>query len=190
MLKELPEFAADYHAELIEFIANGEADYAFRTGITGSRSLMVSVQPNTGTSWTGRFVGEDAFRGGMSGLFGTPSSQHLCVVERGSAFLVNVQNPLKSSVISSDGPVRHVYPLVAFDALLLVTSWTVTALGHGTVHWRTRRLAIEGIRLDDVVDNHLVGIADPDDDEAREFEIDLRTGIATLDPEYNADSTR
>lgn len=42
--------------------------------------------------------------------------------------------------------------------------------------WRTSRLAIDGIALGEPAGGELVGVADPDDDEARGFVVELRSG--------------
>lgn len=58
----------------------------------------------------------------------------------------------------------------------MVAPWNVVAVGAEGVAWRTSRLAIDGIALGGISDGKLVGVADPRDDEAQGFEIELATG--------------
>jgi hypothetical protein len=143
---------------------------------SGARASTILIRPRGGSDWTGSFSGDASFRRGFSGLFGTPSPRRLCVVECGTAFLVDVLNPPATTVVQVDGPVRGIEPLVNHGLLLLLTPWTITAVGTSGPLWTTRRIAIEDVRVDEVIDHHLGGVADPDDEEPRNFAIDLRTG--------------
>jgi hypothetical protein len=69
-----------------------------------------------------------------------------------------------------------VKPIARENILLLATPWQVTGIGHDGVLWTTRRLAIDGLRLDESMDGLVAGVADPQDVEPRDFVIDLRTG--------------
>jgi hypothetical protein len=60
--------------------------------------------------------------------------------------------------------------------LLLVTGWAITAVGSDGDLWTTDRIAIDGLRVDEVSDGWARGVADPDDDEPRDFALDLATG--------------
>jgi hypothetical protein len=50
------------------------------------------------------------------------------------------------------------------------------AVGPDGPAWQTGRLAIDGLRLDEADGSHLVGVADPDSPEPRDFVIDLLNG--------------
>lgn len=175
MLKALPPFPGAYRAEIVELPPVGGPDYTFPSGAVSGRATMILIQPEDGSPWVGRFVGAPSYRRGLTGLYGTPSPVHLCVLERGTSSLVDVTNPAATQVVPSDGPVRDVQPVIDAGVLLLATPWTDIAFGSGSIAWTSPRLAIEGLRLDDVHDHYLLGVADPDD-EPREFALDLRTG--------------
>jgi hypothetical protein len=98
------------------------------------------------------------------------------VVERGAAFLVDVLRPADGYLVTTDGPVVGVEELVGEGYLLLLTPWTITAVDSRGTAWTSRRLAIEGFRVDGVDDDRIVGVADPDDEESRDFAIELRSG--------------
>lgn len=93
-----------------------------------------------------------------------------------TAFLVNVLAPADYSPVPTDGPVFGVEQLVDESRLLLVTRWSITAIGVDGVAWTSPRIAIDGLRVDEIDDGWLRGVADPNDDEPRDFAVDLRTG--------------
>ncbi|MGH2708856.1 MAG: hypothetical protein ACRDJK_11250, partial [Actinomycetota bacterium] len=92
------------------------------------------------------------------------------------ASLVDVDTPERFEILDTAGPVVAVRPVVSDGLLLLASPWAVTALGEDGVRWQTGRLAIERIRLDEIEGGRLAGVADPDDDEPRDFVVDLQTG--------------
>lgn len=181
MFRKLPEYLGDYCMDNLDLPPGGRPNYTFSAGVLSGRAKTISIQPESGSSWVGSFIGDPSYRRGITGLYGTPSPDHLCVLERGTAFVVDARNPIATLLVPSDGPVRDVQPVVDAGILLLATPWTVTAVGTGGIAWTSPRLAIEGLRLDDVHEHYLLGVADPDEDEPREFAIDLRTGALVDD---------
>jgi hypothetical protein len=115
----------------------------------------------------------------IRGEWSTPNPDVACLVERGAAYLVDVNAPTKWTTVETHGPVTLVKEATRADALLLCSDWAVTAVGAAGVLWSTRRLSIERLRIDSVGDAFALGVADPDDDAAVGFSIDLRTGIVT-----------
>lgn len=177
MLSTDQPFDAAYEAELADAPSDGAWDFSFTDGMAGSRGSTVTVTPFEGFPWTGWFAASDpVVARAVSGLFPTPDPTVLCVVERGTAFLVDVLNPARYQVVATHGPVVAVEPVREAAVLLLVTHWAITAIGAGSVAWTSARIAIEGIRVDEVADGWLRGVADPDDEEQRDFAIDLATG--------------
>jgi hypothetical protein len=98
------------------------------------------------------------------------------VVVGGDAYLIDVDSPDDFEVLDTGGPVVAVFSLPTEGVLLLVSPWVVTGVDQSGRAWQTGRLAIDGVRLDEVQDGHVAGVADPGDDEPRDFVIDLRTG--------------
>ena len=70
------------------------------------------------------------------------------VVARGDVFLIHVGRPANYEAVSTGGPVVTVKPIAKEGILLLATPWKVTGIGHDGALWTTRRLAIDGLRLD------------------------------------------
>lgn len=175
MLIREAAFEKSYDAALVDTPSFGCADYEFH-GLhrEGSRiTLLVTLAD--GRSWTGTFGNEPSWRG-LTGTFPTPDSDSLCVINHGRAFLVNTLHPADAQTIPSDGPIRSLASIPSPPLLLLATQWSVVAIGPSGEAWASDRIATEGIRLDDVVGSFAIGVADPDDEEPREFALDLRTG--------------
>jgi hypothetical protein len=176
MIRRDRAFLAEFEAWRVDAPPAGEADFAFTDGRGRSWACTVTVDPWSGPAWTATFtVDPERMTGALSGLFRTPSLTTLCVVERGVAFLVDVLRPSDGHLVPTDGPVVGVEELVDEAYLLLLTPWTITAVTAGGAAWTSRRVALDGIRVDGVDDGWLFGVADPSD-EPHGFAIDLRTG--------------
>lgn len=175
MLSSSGSFKRAYYATLIDAPGAGSSDFEFSSGSSNGLVSTLLVQPFEGPEWTGSFAGNPSLRG-VSGVFETPSPTWLCYLSRGSAFLVDVMHPSRTSILTLDGPVRSVVMAEDAGLLLLATPWSITAIGAGTERWTTRRISVESLRLDEIMDHFLLGVADSDDDEPREFAVDLRTG--------------
>ena len=172
-LRRPQRFPAAYRADRVDAPAAGPADHSFGAG-SGSASF-VAIRPESGTDWIGSFAGDPSF-GGLTGLYAAPHPRRLVVAERGVVFLVDVLDPPASVRVLVDGPALQIEPIVDERLLVLATPWTITAIDATGPAWTTRRLAIDGLRIDEIIDHRLLGVADPNDEEAREFAVDLRTG--------------
>lgn len=164
MLDLIPEDARVFGRR--ESTRSDDVVLAVSTGIAGITERWVGIAR----------AGVRSLRGALSGAFSTPNPSRICVVARGDAYLIDVVAPERYQTIDTAGPVLEVRALIKQNLLLLVTPWTITAVGEHGVCWRTRRLAIEGVRLDEADGNWLAGVADPDSDESRDFAVDLTTG--------------
>lgn len=169
-------FPAGYEVEVIESIPD-DAFVFEGPGSTRSGGVVIKVATEGGRRWVGvARAGGPSVQGALSGVFSTPAKTRLLLIGRGDAFLVDVDAPERFEALDTGGPVVAVRPVAGEGLLLLASPWTITAIGADGVRWQTGRLAIEGIRLDEVQAGQLAGVADPDDDEPRDFVVDLRTG--------------
>lgn len=151
-------------------------DHQFAAEGAGSRVVVVAVEPWGAAAWTAAFASPDPGRRALTALLGTPSPTGLCVVERGTAFLGDVLEPESFGVVATPGPVVAAEELTHEATLLLITPWAITAVGEGGVLWTTPHIAVDGLRVDEASDGWLRGVADPEDDEPRDFAVDLATG--------------
>jgi hypothetical protein len=171
-------FASEFDVAVVDYVV-ATPDQAFSAEGAGSRAVLVTVEPWGEPPWTASFAGPDPGCRALTELLGTPSPTGLCVVERGTAFVGDVLEPEGFEVIVTPGPVVAAEELVDEARLLLVTPWAITAVGRNGVQWTTPRIAVDGLRFDEASDGWLRGVADPDDDEPRDFAVDLSTGQVT-----------
>lgn len=163
--RELDELPAD--TDVVELVPGRQA---------GAGGLIFEVDPRDSDPWAG-LARPGAMRasGAVSGLMTTPNCDGLCVLVRGTAYVVDVTDR-SFRLVTASAPVMAAAPVLPAEVLLLATPWHVIGIGRGGVMWQTKRLAIDGLRLDEADESRLLGVADPESAEPREFVIDLRTG--------------
>jgi|SRR5579871_3315468 len=177
MISEGKPFPALYQVrQLDELPASAEVTELRPAGRSGTGGLLFEVDPSDGDPWTG-FARPTSgrIRNAITGLFPTPDPRQLCVISQGTAYLVDVATR-RILELSSSEPVIFVASLTEVGLLLLATPWRVCAVGPSGQAWRTERLAIDGLRLDEADGSRVVGVADPDSPEPRDFVIDLVDG--------------
>jgi hypothetical protein len=178
MIGEGQPFPAAYFTREIEELPPGADVAELRPkGQSGPGGLIFEVDPNVADSWIG-FARPSVIRSSkaVSGLVTTPNPNQLCVIARGTAYLVDATNQGYCPV-SASSPIMAVTSLQQVGLLLLATPWVVIGIGREGFAWQTGRLAIDGLRLDEADESRLIGVADPDSVEPREFVIDLQTGV-------------
>jgi hypothetical protein len=177
MISEGKPFPASYLVrQLDELPPSSEVTELRPVGQTGTGGLIFEVDPGDSDSWVG-FARPSSIgsRNAVTGLFPTPDPGRLCVITRGTAYLVDAATR-RFVLLLRSGPVIFVTSLPDVGLLLLATPWRVLAIGRVGPAWRTGRLAIDGLRLDETDGLRLVGVADPDSPEPRDFVIDLLNG--------------
>jgi hypothetical protein len=177
MISESKPFPAAYQVRrLDEFPTAAPVTELRPAGHSGNGGLIFEVDPGDGDSWVG-FARPSSIRSpsAVTGLFSTPDPSTLCVITQGTAYLVNAATR-RFVLPSVSDPVIFVASLTDVGLLLLATRWRVLAIGRDGPAWRTERLAIDGLRLDETDGSRLVGVADPDSPEPRDFVIDLVNG--------------
>jgi hypothetical protein len=168
-------FPARYEVEILDLVPEDARTFGRERPSQGG-DVIVAVRTDR-MRWVGvARAGPPSLPKALFGVLSTPSPLHLCVVARGDAYLIDVLAPDRYELVDTAGPVVQAKAVPDEGVLLLVSPWTITALEEKGVRWRTDRLAIEGIRLDEVQGGWLAGVADPDDDEPRDFCVNLRTG--------------
>lgn len=177
MISQGRPFPASYQVrQLDEFPPSAEVTELRPAGHSASGGLIFEVDVGDSDSWVG-FARPSSVRSrhAVTGLFTTPDPSGLCVITRGTAYLVDVATRRFALLPLSD-PVIFVTSLRDVRLLLLATPWRVMAIGRDGPAWQTGRLAIDGLRLDETDGSRVVGVADPDSPEPRDFVIDLLNG--------------
>jgi hypothetical protein len=137
------------------------------------QSKNIGVLHHSGFRWTGLF---QAGGGGISGVYSTPSPDHVCVVVAGEAYWVDAMEPQKYEVIGTM-PARIIYPIKALEVLIFIDFVRVVAYGRNGLLWTTSDLSWDGIDDTSVEGSFLRGTAwDAPNDQKVPFSVDLRTG--------------
>jgi hypothetical protein len=171
-------FAAGYTVEVVDDVpAGADVVELVRSGPTPAFTIEVATE--AGGWWAGVVLsGRPPVARALQGVWTTPSPATACVIAAGEAVLVDVDEPAEGAGRLVPGDPFTSVRAAADDGLLLLASpWTITAIGADGVRWTTARLAIDGLRLDEVDGGRLAGVSDPDDGEGgRDFVVDLATG--------------
>ena len=109
-------------------------------------------------------------------MLGTPSKYGLLVVERGTCFLGQANDPNTFEALPVSEPVIAYLESRESGVLALATPWSVLAIDREGVRWVSDRLSIDGLTLSGTDSDSVWGVADPRDDEPREFGLNIRTG--------------
>lgn len=173
------DFPAGYDAQVVEEQPNGDVSYVFgrEDRPAAGTEVMVKVEPQDGDRWVGAVRRSPrTVTGVLTGIHPTPNPTRVCILAGGDAYLIDVYRPADYQALNTGGPVVGVYPVISDRVLLLTSPWVVTAVDQSGSAWQTDRLAVNGLRLDEVTAGRIAGVADPDNDEPRDFWIDVRTG--------------
>lgn len=173
MIRRGVDFPAEYVVDRGDV---SQADFVIGASDEVGRAVLVTPLGDD-PAWTAALAApKPLLRAACSGEFASPCPEVVLLAERGTVFWVEVGHPADYRVIRTEGPVVQVEPVVAEGLVLLVTPWSLTAVSQSGVAWSTTRIAIEGLRVDEVADGWLRGVADPRDEEPRDFAVDLATG--------------
>ena len=137
-----PEFPGDgdWGCDVFGFGRDGRLEKPFHS-VWGT-PFVVEVRPASAHRWVGQYAAGGL--GGISGAFACPSPDHLCVLVDGQAYLTDVGAPASGSVVAHD----QVGQVVASaDLLLLVRFIDIVAIGRDGIAWRTKRLAVDDLRV-------------------------------------------
>lgn len=136
------------------------------------RSSSVSRQPRQG-GW-GMFAAGGL--GDVTGVFAAPSPAALCAVVDGLAYLVDVEAPAHGAVIAHD-QVGQVVAVLGRDLLLLVRMIDVVALGPEGIAWRSARLAVDDLRVEQATAEAIICSAWMLEDKTEEVILDPSRGV-------------
>lgn len=173
-----PTFAHDYTVDLhAELPGSGQVLEFPKECPSRPASLVVRIEPTGRQAWFGRFRGGGMTHAGVTGAYSWPDPRMVCVACVGSVYLVDVGAPLNAQELDS-GMVVDIRPAPHERLILLADTWEVRAYSSDGIAWRTGRIAVDGMRLADIVDGTLDGFARSadDDDEEVPFRIDMTTG--------------
>lgn len=175
MIGSQKSFPRAYSAQTVDYPPHGATRRVEAPG-SRSRASTVLIEPDEADAWYAVFAAPDPGVRALTAIHGTPAVHRVCVLERGAVFLGDVREPDSFEYLDTYGPVVDVTEAVDEELLLLATRFAVTAVDCHGHRWTTKRLAIDGLRVDEVSSGWLHGVADPADDEPRDFAVELETG--------------
>ena len=147
-------------------------DEEFPTG-PHVEGLVIEFYPASGEKWVGNF--HEGGVGGTTEVIEHPNGKCIIVVAAGDAYIVD---PETRSLVSElgGGPIMNIVQVPDLELVLLVDPFRLTAIGPEGVRWRTRDVAVDGIRSTQVTGTTLSGEANAIDDSWQSFTVDLKDG--------------
>lgn len=170
-----------YHVELADALPRASASvYYFpdRNASAGKDGLLVNVIPSSRDPWTGVFAFGRLATRAKSGIYTGPGETQLCVVSRGSGYIVNVEDPSLFTPVEAS-PVIDVRPIVERTLIVFATPWELLACGTTGLIWRTGRISVEGLKILEVNADFIRGEVDRLHQEGAGFFVDLENGLVT-----------
>jgi hypothetical protein len=136
---------------------------------------LVRVQPHDADEWVGTF--EAGGLGALRGVYGCPSPNGLCLIADGWVYLVDVTKPDAGAVVLAY-PVHQVVRVADIDLVLFVRSVDIVALGARGIAWRTQRLVVDDLWVQNAARDVIVCRGD-NLGGTPEIELDPQTGQQT-----------
>lgn len=146
-----PEFpgSGEWRVATVAYSRDGTRVEDFRS--RWGTPMVVQVRPEAGSPWVGFF---EAGIGSLDGAFATPDPYALCVVARGRAYVLNIEDPSTCSVPGLD-PVRQVAPAPEAEVLVLADFIRLAAVNRSGMRWESQRLCLDGLRIVEVTGNEI-----------------------------------
>jgi hypothetical protein len=173
-------FPHDYQVELIDLPPASEAvRHIYFPGAVkegGRDGLIVKFTPKEGQPWIGTFAFGYASPKALTGVFSCPDKQSACVVAAGAGYIIRVNNPNTWEAVRSY-PIVDVLVITERLLLVFIDFTTLAAYGPEGVAWKTARLSWDGLKVTEVTQEHIKGLAwDSPQGREVEFFVDVQTG--------------
>lgn len=142
--------------------------------------LWIRVCPTDGDSWVGVFAfGDQSSPGFVSRVLSSPDPDRICIVSRGAAYLVKVDEPEVWEGIAAL-PVRDVRLLPEHELILFADFTRLAAYGRAGLAWRSPTLCFDELKILNVSHDTIEGVGyDPTTEQSR-FAVDIRTGRSLM----------
>jgi hypothetical protein len=171
-------FATGFECEQLEELPGSDRSryyYGENAGI-GADGLLVSVRPRISAPWIGVFALGKVTPKAKSGLYSWPHPETLCVVSRGQAYLVNVEQPTKFEIVNVH-PVLDVIPVASKRIVVFANYTELAAYGESGRVWVSQRLSWDGFSVTAVTSEYIEGRAwEPSVEAEVDFRINLSDG--------------
>ena len=144
--------------------------------------LWLRVKAKSGKSWIGVFAFGYTSPPAFSRVISSPDVEKVCVVSKGSAYIVNVEQPEAWEQIPIT-PVLDVRPLLEQKLLVFADFIRLAAYGNNKFAWRSPRVCWDELKITNVTSDIIEGTGyDPTNAVTQElrFAVDLKTGRSLL----------
>lgn len=184
------DFGAPYELEQLERIdrSSSRKAYGFPDAVLLDRQQeladrpILRVTPEVGDPWVGVFYGGDynAPAAAPSRLIAWPDGRSFCVLYGGSATVVRADDPQDTYEIDTY-PVTQIFVATDRGIVVFADFTNLTAYGADGLLWRSRRLALDQVRVEGIEGDALAvyGFFGGSSDR---FAVDLATGQASGQP--------
>jgi hypothetical protein len=144
--------------------------------------LWLRIKADTGKAWVGVFAYGYTSPPAYSRVFSSPDPKRVCVLSRGSAYMVNADEPETWEKIPVF-PVLEVRPLPVHKLLVFSDFSSLASYGSSGIAWRSPRVCWDGLKITNVSSETIEGTGyDPTNSTTHEsrFAVDVRTGRSLL----------
>lgn len=144
-------FPHEYDWEVLRELPPNATPFCFSGGgslAAGSGSILKCV-PTRGADWIAIFSPGRDYRRAANGIFATSDAQSCCVVANGIAYSGQAGEPTSWAPLGIY-PVVEVVAAPIANLVLLITPWSIGALSGAELIWTTRRLGLEGLKINEI----------------------------------------
>ena len=139
-------------------------------------ALQLMIRPSTGGTFLATCALGFTDPSMPTGVFACPNPRELCAVAGGYAYVIDTEQPERSTQIGLK-PMVEVRALIEQELLLFVGFHSMTAWGREGLAWESARLSWEGVRITGIDGGTLHGMGwDLLSDREAAFSLDLLTG--------------
>lgn len=187
LLLEL-DFPVTYEVEQLDRIdrSGGRRAYGYPDAVSVdpqqdvAAGPILAVIPHAGNPWVGVFYGGGYGPAATAKLIAWPDERSFCVVYAGSGVVVRADDPHATYEIDTYF-VRGTFVVPERGMVVFADHTNLTAYGGDGLLWRSRRLALDDVRVEGIEGDALIvyGFFGSHSDR---FKVDLATGQASGQP--------
>lgn len=145
-------------------------------GGSGHDGVIIKFLPNNGEPWIGVFAFGDSLRNEVCWVNPGPGPSQLTILARGRAYIASPNNP-NSYIDVKSFPAITAIPVLSRGLMLFHDYTEIVAYDEQGLAWETSRISWDGIEIDEISDNTVLGRGwDAPSEEWVQFNVDLTTG--------------
>lgn len=126
-------------------------------GIGGGNGLIVRFYPETGESWIGIFKYGYPNPKAITGVYSWPDPKKICVISRGQAYIVQIDNPSEYYEIKEIVPVMHAFPILDKKLFIFGDFIKIAAFSGEKIQWISGRLSFDGLKISEITTKEIRG---------------------------------